>query len=211
MRALAANRAVGMATARGETGGAYHDRPAIDLAPATDMVGGREARDPSILIIVREACEAADFAKAARVEDQIDSLTAGQLAARALAHHSRIGRTRCETVMRDLLQRLHVGEHSRPGIVAIAAWRGCSTVALSRSDRGDDLAGRDDGAELGGPYRGHYAGTGCGDRSFHFHGADDHQRRTGLNRGACLDRELDNGALHRAFDAFLAARHDQAD
>src|SRR5271170_884491 len=126
------------------------------------MVGGREAGDPSILVVVREACEAADFAKAACVEQQIDSLPAGQLAARALTNHARIGRTRREAVMRDLLQRLHVGEHWRPGVVTIAAWRGCGTVALGRSDRGDNLTGSDNSAELGRPDRGHDTGTGCG-------------------------------------------------
>ena len=201
MRALAADRAVGMPAARGEIVGAYHDRPAVNLAPAADMVGGREARDPSIFVIVREAREAADLAKAAGVEQQIDSLAAGQLAARALADHARIGRLRREAAMRDRLQRLHVGEHWRPGIVAIAAWRGCVTVALSRSDRGDDLARRDNGADLGGPDRGHDAGAGCGDRGFHFHGADDHQRRAGLNRSAGLHRELDDRTRHWAFDA----------
>src|ERR1700689_764552 len=163
MRALAAIRAVGMTAARGEVVGAHHDRAAVDLAPATDMVGGREAGDPSILIIVREAGEAADFAKDAGVEDQIDSLPAGQLAARALPNHARIGRTLREAMMRDLLQRLHIGEHRRPGVVTVAARRGCGTVALSRSDRGDNLASRDDGADLGWPYLGQDAGTGCSD------------------------------------------------
>src|SRR5579862_2511878 len=174
MSALSANCAVGMPTARGEIVRAHHDRPAVDLAPSTDMVGGCEARDLSIFIVVCEAREAPDLAKAAGVEQQIDSLPAGQLAARALAYHARIGRPRREAVMGDRLQRLHVGEHWRPGIVAIAAWRGCVTVVLGRSDRGDDLASRDDGADLGGPDRGNDAGTRCVDRGFYFHCADDH-------------------------------------
>ena len=91
MGALAADRAVGMAAARGEIVSAYHGRPALDFAPAADMVGGREACDSSIVVIVREAREAADLAKAAGVEQQIDSLAAGQLAAIALADHARIG------------------------------------------------------------------------------------------------------------------------
>src|ERR1700719_1390649 len=123
MSALSTDCAVGMTTARGEIVGAHHDCSAVDLAPATDMVGGREARDPSILVVVREACEAADLAKAARVEQQINSLPAGQLAARALADHARIGRPRREAVTCDRLQCLHVSEHWRPGVLAVEAWR----------------------------------------------------------------------------------------
>src|ERR1700720_2742969 len=135
MGALSANCAVGMTTARGEIIRAHHHRPAVDLAPATDMVGGREARDLSIFVVVCETCEAPDLAKAAGVEQQIDSLPAGQLAARALANHARIGRIRREAVMGDRLQSLHVGEHWRPSVVAIAMRQGCVTVALSRSNR----------------------------------------------------------------------------
>src|SRR5882672_381086 len=149
MGALSTNCAVGMTTARGEIVGAHHNGSSVDLAPATDMVGGREAGDPSILVVVREACEAADLAKAASVEQQIDSLPAGQLAARALANHARIYRIRREAVMGDRLQSLHVGEHWRPSVVAIAMRQGCVTFALSRSNRGDNLAGRNNGADLG--------------------------------------------------------------
>src|ERR1035437_3646466 len=107
---LPANRAVGMPAARGEIVGAHHDRPAVDLAPAADMVGPREARDPSVLVIVREACEAADLAKAACVEQQVDPLPAGQLAPGALADDARIVRIGREAAMGDRLQCLHVGK-----------------------------------------------------------------------------------------------------
>ena len=122
--ALAPDRAVGMAAARGEIVGADDGRAAVDLAPAADVVGGGEAGDPSILVVVREAREAADLAKAAGVEQQVDPLAAGQLAAIALADHARIVRIGREAAMGDRLQRLHVGKQRRPGVVAIVARRG---------------------------------------------------------------------------------------
>ena len=200
MSALAADRAVGMAAARSEIVGAYHDRAAVDLAPSADVVGRREAGDASIFVIIGETRETADLAKAAGIEEQIDSLPAGQLAARRADGprpdpSNRVRSGRCAIC----LQCLHVGEQRRPGVVAIAARRGCVAVALDGRDRGDDLAGRDVGADLGWPEFGHNAGAGGGDRGFHFHRADDHQRRAGLDRGAGFHREFDNRARHRGF------------
>ena len=77
MGALPADRAVGMPAARGEIVGAHHRGSAVDFAPASNMVGRREARDSSVVVIVREAREAADLAKAAGVEQQVDPLAAG--------------------------------------------------------------------------------------------------------------------------------------
>src|SRR5258708_33970076 len=108
MGALSANCAVGMTTARGEIVGAHHNGSSVDLAPATDMVGGREAGDPSILVVVRKACEATDLAKAASVEQQIDTLPAGGRAATGLPHHARTHRHRREAVVGHRLQTVQL-------------------------------------------------------------------------------------------------------
>src|SRR5579872_5919700 len=92
MRGLAADRAVGMPTARGEIVGAYDDRAARDLAPSSHVVGGREAGHAPFVVVIRKSSETADLAKAARVEQHVDALAAGQLAAMALAHDARIVR-----------------------------------------------------------------------------------------------------------------------
>ena len=68
MRALSADRSVRVSTPRGEIVGAYHGNAAFDLAPAADMVGGGEARDSPLVVIVSEAGEAADLAEASGVE-----------------------------------------------------------------------------------------------------------------------------------------------
>src|SRR5438045_7527012 len=117
MRALPADGAVGMPTARGEIIGAYHDRASDDLTPSADVVGGCEARDATLLIIFCETCEAADLAKAAGIEEQIDPLSTGQLAAVALADDSGINRVGREAAMRDILQRLNVGQHGSRGVL----------------------------------------------------------------------------------------------
>ena len=210
MSAFPTDRAVRMPTARSEIVGAHHDRSTGDLAPAPDMVGGREARDPSIFIIICKACEAADLAKAAGVEQQIDPFTAGKLAAIALADHARILRVRREAAMGDRLQCLHVGKQRGPRVIAIVGRRGCIAAAHSWRDGGDNLAGHNCGSDLDGPDIGHDPGTRSRDRSFHLHGADDHQRCAALDRGADLCGELDDRARHRALNAFLAAWHSQA-
>src|SRR3954453_16886537 len=79
MDALSADRTVGMPAARGEIVGAHNDLPASNLAPAADMVGRREPRDSSILVIVSKAGEAADLAEATLVEQQVDALTTCRL------------------------------------------------------------------------------------------------------------------------------------
>src|SRR5579862_1013132 len=119
MGALCTNRAVGMPAARGEIIGTDHDCPALDLAPAADMVGGCKACYPSLVVVVGETCEAADLAKAAGVEQQIDPFAACQLAPIALADHARIGRIGREASMGHRLQCLNVSQQRRPGVSAV--------------------------------------------------------------------------------------------
>ena len=76
MEAFGCDCAVGMTAARGKIVGADQRSPAFDLAPATDMIGRREARHPTVIVIIREARQAADLAKAAGIEQQSDSLAA---------------------------------------------------------------------------------------------------------------------------------------
>src|SRR5262245_24151651 len=108
-----------MSAARGKIVGAYHRRAPSDLAPPSHVVGGREARDASLVVVVSETRKAANLAKGAEVEQQVNPLAAGQFAAAPLADNARIVRTGRETLMSDLLQGLHVGEHWCPGVFAV--------------------------------------------------------------------------------------------
>src|SRR5271170_493252 len=173
MSGLAADGAVGMPAARGEIVGAYHGGPAGNLAPSANMVGGREARDAALVVIVRKAREAADFAKAAGVEQHVNAFAAGQLAARALAHDPRVLRIGREAAMRDRLQGLHLGQQGSPGLLAIATGRGSVGCARGWSDGGNDLPGRDIGADLSWADATDDAGAGRRDRGLHLHRADD--------------------------------------
>src|SRR5215468_4686554 len=99
-----------MSSARGKIVGAHYGCASCDFAPSSHMIGGREAGNTSILVIVRESREAANFAKGSSVEQQVDARAAGQLAARPLADHARIFRIGREPLVRDRLQRLHTGQ-----------------------------------------------------------------------------------------------------
>src|SRR5262249_22351712 len=113
-----------MSTARGKIVGAHYGCAPRDFAPSSHMIGGCEAGDTSILVIVRESCEAANLAKGPSVEQQVDARAAGQFAARPLADHAPIFRIGRETLVRDRLQRLHLGQHWSPGIIAVIPRRG---------------------------------------------------------------------------------------
>jgi len=90
-----------MAAARGEVVGADHAWPPLDPAPAADMVGRGEVGDAALLVIAGEPGQAADLAEAAVVEQKIDPLAAGELAAITLTHHAGIGRAGCEAGVGD--------------------------------------------------------------------------------------------------------------
>ncbi len=64
-------------------------RPSILPQPPTWLAGVKSG-DPAVVVVAGEAGEAADLAEAAGVEQQVDPLAAGQLAAAALAHHARV-------------------------------------------------------------------------------------------------------------------------
>src|SRR4051794_34310807 len=85
---LLADRAVGVAAARGEVVGADDARPAFDAALAADMAGWRELEHLARVVVGGKAREAADLAEAAAVEQRVDAFAARELAAVALTNDS---------------------------------------------------------------------------------------------------------------------------
>ena len=176
---LLADRAVGMAAARGEVVGADDAGTTLDAALAADMAGRRELGDLAGVVEAREAREAADLAEAAAVEQHVDALAAGELVAVALAHHAGLARARGQALVRDRLQRGDLVEHRRPALVP-GHDRRC-LCRPGRLDDGEDLpavhgiAGRDRRHALDD------AGARRADGTLHLHRRDDEQRLAGAS------------------------------
>ena len=106
-----------MAAARGEVVGADDAGTALDAALAADMACRRELGDVAVLVERGKARQAADLAEAAGIEQPVDALAAGELAAVALAHHAGIGRAGRQPLVGDRLQGRDLVEHRRPAFV----------------------------------------------------------------------------------------------
>ena len=196
---LLADRAVGMAAARGEVVGADDAGAALDAALAADMAGRREFGDVAASSKRREARQAADLAEAAGIEQSVDALAAGELAAVALAHHAGIGRAGRQPLVGDRLQGRDLVQHRCPALVRRHGRRGPGGAGR-RLDDGEDLPALDrvaDGQRRQGL---DHAGAGRGDGGLHLHGADDEQQVARLHRAALAHLDVDDGARMRAFD-----------
>ena len=86
--------------------------------PPTWLAGVKSATSP-VVVEAREAREAADLAEAAGIEQQVDALAAGELAAVALAHHAGIVRAGRQPLVGDRLQGRDLVQHRRPAFVAV--------------------------------------------------------------------------------------------
>ena len=86
MAALLADGAVCVAAPGSEVVGADDGGAALDPAPSADVVRRREVDDRAAVVIGGETGDAADLVEAALVQQQVDALPAGQLAAAALPH-----------------------------------------------------------------------------------------------------------------------------
>src|SRR5215469_6369012 len=175
VRGLATDRAVRVSAARGKIVGAYHCGAARNLAPPSHVVGGREPGDASLVVVIGEPRKAANFAKGAGVKQQANSFAAGQLASAPLADDPWITRIGRESSVSNLLQRLHVGEHWCPAVLAVAARPRTAAGSPGGSQRRDDLPCCDGGTNLGGADRGQYSSAGRRNGGFHLHRADNHQ------------------------------------
>ena len=205
---LLADRAVGMAAARGEVVGADDAGAALEAALAADMAGRREFGDVAVVVERGEARQAADLAEAAGIEQNVDALAAGELAAVALAHHAGIGRAGRQPPVGDRLQGRDLLEHRGPAVVRRHRRRGPGGAGRRLED-GQDLPALDrvaDGERRQGLDR---AGAGCGDRGLHLHGADDKQQVARLHLAARARLDVDDGARMRAFDRLVPGRHRQ--
>src|SRR5262249_45758085 len=138
--ALGPDRAVGVAAAGGEVVGADDRLPSLDLAPAANVVGRGEVSDAALVVVGGEAGDAAHLAEAARIEQQVDALAAGELAAVALAHDAGIGRSRREASVGEVLQGAYFGQRRAPTVVAVNAM---GAGAFPGRDGRHDLPGRD--------------------------------------------------------------------
>ncbi len=147
--ALGPDRAVGVAAAGGEVVGADDGGAPLDLAPAADVVGRREVGDGAVLVVGGEAGQAAHLAEAAGIEQQVDALAAGQLAAVALADDAGILGAGGEAGVGDVLQGRDLGHHRGPAVLAVGAGLARVAVVGAGDDGGDDLAGCHRGADLG--------------------------------------------------------------
>ena len=106
-----------MAAARGEVVGADDAGPGVDAALAADMAGRREFGDVARLVERGEAREAADLAKAAGIQQDVDPLAAGELAAVALADHAGLARAGRQPLVGDRLQGGDLVQHRCPAFV----------------------------------------------------------------------------------------------
>ncbi len=81
IQALGTDGTVGVAAPRGEVVGAHHRGAALDLAPAAHVVGRGESRDAPVVRRRRRIRRRCPPRGTSRVQQQVDALPAGQLAA----------------------------------------------------------------------------------------------------------------------------------
>ena len=205
---LVADRAVGVAAARGEVVGADDAGTALDAALAADMACRRELGDVAVLVERGEARQAADLAEAAGIEQPVDALAAGELAAVALAHHAGIGRAGRQALVGDRLQGRDLVEHRRPAFVRRHRRNGLGGAGR-RLDHREDLAAVDGVAHRQRRQRGDGAGAGRRDGGLHLHGADDEQQVARFHLGAFARLDVDDRSRMRAFDGLVPGRHRQ--
>ena len=138
MTALRRDRPVRVAAPGREVVGADHRRAPLDLAEPADVVRRREIRDRPVLVVRCETGHAPHFAERALVQQEIDALAAGQLAARPLAHDSGVARPRRQPAVRQLLHGRHLTKLGSPGVLVTG--RGSRDGrALVRRNHGNDL------------------------------------------------------------------------
>ena len=99
------------------------------------MVGRGEIGDRAVFVVGGEAGQAADFAKAPLIEQQVDPLAAGELAAGALANDTRVGGIWREAATGDVLQGFDLGQQGGPGGLARPAPGNWRIARLGRSMR----------------------------------------------------------------------------
>ena len=160
------------------------------------MVRRRESGHGAVLVVGGEPGDAAHFAERARVEEQFDALPAGQLAAAALAHHTRVLRPRREPFEGQAAHGGHVLQQRRPRLprrclrrVRPGPVRGCEQRHdLSRRDRvarPEWLQRRDD------------AVAGRAHDRLHLHRADDEHGIPRAERIAGRGFDRDDGSRQR--------------
>ena len=172
------------------------------------MARRRELGDVAVLVVRREAREAADLAEGAGIEQHVDALAAGELAAVALAHHAGIVRAGREALVGDRLQGRDLGQHRRPAFVCRHRRDGLGGAGR-RLDHGEDLAAIDGVAHRQRRQRGDGAGAGRRDGGLHLHGADDEQQVARFHLGAFASLDVDDRSRMRAFDGLVPGRHRQ--
>ena len=182
--ALAADGAVRMSAPRGKVVRADNGRASVDLSPAADVVGGREGRDPAVLVIRGEAGKTAHLTERVFIQQQGDAVPAGQFTARTLSDDAGVIGTGCEAGMCQLLQGFDFVEHRRPGLIDISFSEIARRIARIRRDLGHDLSRHDFVSHPHGLYRSDRARAWRRDRGFHLHGADDKQRIAGVYAAA---------------------------
>src|SRR5205814_7373251 len=115
--------------------------PAIDRAPPTDVVGRREGGDAAVVVVRREAGDAPNLAEGAAVEQEVDALSARQLAALTLPDDSGLVRPRGEPLVGQRLELADLAQDGVPCLLGRPPAPGLVDGGLG--DDGDDLAGGD--------------------------------------------------------------------
>ena len=189
----------------GEVVGAYDRAATLDLAPAADVIGRREIGDRAVLVVGGEPGDAAHFPERAFVEQEVDALAAGELAAAALPNDAGVFGSRRESLVGQGLHRADVAQQGRPGLIVIV--RGDALGTFGRRDHGEHLARLDVVARLQRLRGGKRACARRGDLGFHLHRADDEQGIARLHAVAFVGAHLEHGPGHRAGDGLLARGH----
>ena len=193
-----------MAAPGGEVVGADHCPATLDLAPAADVVGWCEVGDRAVLVVGGETGDAADFPERALVEQAVDALAAGELAATALPDDAGILRPWRESLVGQGLHRRDIAQQRCPRLTLIC---GHALGTLGRRDYGEHLAGLHVVAGLQWLRSGDGARARCGDLGFHLHRADDEEWFARLHAVAFVGAHFEHGTGHRTGDGFLASGH----
>ena len=204
--ALGADGAVGVTAAGGEVVGADDGAAAVDLAPAANVIGRREGGYRALLVVGGETSDAADLAEGAGIEEQIDALPAGVLAAAALTHHAGIFGPGGQALERQPAHGGDVVEQRRPRRLF-----GCRLArrARGRIQHRHHLARGHAVADVERLRLGHHAGARGRHLGLHLHRAHHQERLSRLNALAGAHPHIQHRAAHWTSDRFLTRAHRQ--
>ena len=207
VHALGADGTVRVPASGREVIGADDGRAAVDLAPTTDVVGGREVHGVAVFVIGCEPSDTAHFAKGALVQQQRDALSARELAATALSDDPWVVGAGGQPCVCHPLERGDLFQDSSPGLLARSYRCGPPRFALRGRDERYHLPSHHVVPFPQGLNGSHGTGAGRRDGRLHLHRADDQKRIARCDGVTFSQANLDDGARDRALHASLLVVH----